>query len=878
MRFFKIIFKAAVVLLVVMRSASAAQIDSKAVQLDPAILSGFIENHCKKCHGPDKQKGETRLDTLTLKVGNSDAALHWQEVLDVLNLGEMPPKEEPAPGDEELKLVLEHLTTSLAVAKKRLSESGGDVALRRINRREYRNTIQDLVGLRVPDELLPPDDIGSGYDTVGQNQQFSSYHFDGYFQAAKTISETALKWVDRSREPTDVKASEVETRLESVSKYIKNYEAMMKRIEAGETYEELGFNDEKQKQMYITRYPKRAGQRRDYLKQPRTDAGGYLDSETVKNGVSHVENTDPRASYIFRVIGGLNGDRPLIRQFVEVQVNNQTVRHLKINGTVETPGTTEFVYHPFLDQTRSGFNVQENRVSKLKIDPYVKKVDPGGPKASIWVDRLESEGPFYPEELSDFEELYSKYIGIDAHGAKARARDTPNRRAKRRAQAKKSEANADGAIDPERGAEDLRSKRFLEAFAFRAFRNRTPSPEFIEKIHAIYLLHRKNDRSFKEALVTPLAMILSAPSFLYLMEEAPDNKNRFISQTEFANRLSHFLWSRSPDRELMSAANAGKLYEPAVLSKQVARMLRHPHRWALSEGFLSQWAELNRFDDIAIDQNDHVAFNDGVRRSARLEPQHFFDALIEENLGIDELIDSDLVVIDGLLAAHYGIKLRGDGNEFQKVLVAQDSPRGGLLGQTAFLTMGSNGERSSPIIRGVLVAEKFLHKTIASPPANVPELASASDKPLPVREIIEMHQRKAQCASCHRKLDPIGFGLENFDLLGQWRDLEVVGNIGKRTGRKQETIPVRAEGVFPDKSEFKNLEEFRAGLLDRKHLLTRSVAEGLLSYALGRNLEYADEQALDEICAITNRNGGKVGDLIQTIARHEIFRRGDQPK
>ena len=142
------------------------------------------------------------------------------------------------------------------------------------------------------------------------------------------------------------------------------------------------------------------------------------------------------------------------------------------------------------------------------------------------------------------------------------------------------------------------------------------------------------------------------------------------------------------------------------------------------------------------------------------------------------------------------------------MLVAHDSPRGGLLGQMAFLTMGSNGERSSPIIRGVLVAEKFLHKEIASPPANVPELASASDKPLAVMEIVEMHQRKAQCASCHRKLDPIGFGLENFDLLGRWRDLEVVGNIGKKAGKKSEKIPVRAEGRFPNQREFGNFEEF----------------------------------------------------------------------
>lgn len=845
--------------------------DSPATPLPKAKLEPFFQEYCIHCHGPEKQKGDMRFDQAAWEIGDSATAELWQEVLNALNLGEMPPEDEPQPTNAELERVLEHLTSSMEVAKRRLSESGGDVALRRINRREYRNTIQDLMGLGVPDELLPDDDIGSGYDTVGQDQQFSSYHFDGYFQAAKTIVETALDWVDRPRADPEIKITEVEDRLDSVKKYIETYDATMERIEAGATFEELGFDDEKQKQMYIARHPKRTGQRRDYLDQPRTGDGAYLDSETVKTGVSHVENADPRASYNFRIVGGLNGERPLIRQFVEVKVNDRTVQHLKINGTVENPGTVEFLYRPLLDQTRCGFKVQENRVSSLKIDPYVKKVDPGGPKGAIWIDRLESEGPYYPDQPSDFEQLYSKYFGTDARGAKVRKRDIPNRR-----ENAKTTATTAGGDDEERKAEDQQAKRFLEAFAFRAFRNRVPSPEFIGKVYGIYLLHRNHDRTIKEALTTPLAMILSAPSFLYLMEETPENESRHISQTEFANRLSHFLWSRSPDRELVSAANAGKLYEPSVLTGQVARMLRHRHRWALSEGFFSQWAELDRFNDIAIDQNEHVRFNDGVRRSAGLEPQHFFDTLIEENLGIDQLIDSDLIVIDELLAAHYGIRVRGDGSGFQNVLIAQDSPRGGLLGQTAFLTMGSNGERSSPIIRGALIMDKFLHNPPPPPPPNVPELAVASSKPLAVMEIVELHRGKAQCASCHRGFDPLGFGLENFDLLGQWRDLEKLGNIGKRAGRQSETIPVRAQGVFPDRTEFTNLEEFREGLLQQKHLLTRSIAEGLLSYALGRHLEYSDEQALDEICAITERNGGKLGDLIQTIARHEVFRRGDQ--
>jgi hypothetical protein len=413
---------------------------------------------------------------------------------------------------------------------------------------------------------------------------------------------------------------------------------------------------------------------------------------------------------------------------------------------------------------------------------------------------------------------------------------------------------------------DEGAQQQLTSFAKRAFRGQMPAPEYLERVQSVYRMTRDNGSTPQEALVPALAMILSSPGFLYLLEESSSDET--LTQVEFANRLALFLWSRMPDDGLLAVASEGRLYDADVLRTQVNRMLAHPNRWALAEGFLSQWASLARFDEIAIDDEQHPTFNDGLRLSARLEPQHFFDSLVGENLGIDQLIDSDFVVVNPLLANHYGLEYPGEGNEFRKVALPPDSPRGGLLGQMAFLTMGSNGERSSPIIRGVLVAEKFLHKTIASPPANVPELATASDKPLAVMEIIEMHQRKAQCSSCHRQLDPIGFGLENFDLLGRWRDLEIVGNEGEK-------IPVRAEGRFPNQREFGNLEEFRSGLLEQQDLLTRSITEGLLAYGLGRHVEFSDEQAIDEILNQSKQDDYRIANLIQTIVRHPVFRRGD---
>lgn len=811
-----------------------------AVQLNAKVLSAFFQKHCVSCHGAKTQKGGLRLDTLSRSLTNNVTAERWQEILDALNLGQMPPEGRPRPANKELEPVLEHLTDSLLMAKKRLSETGGDVMLRRLNRREYRNTIEDLFGLRLPDELIPPNDIGESFDTIGLSQQFSSFHFEGYFEAAEKILQTAMHWAGQPRLETTTKVFEAEARHERMRKYIAEADKKMERVAAGESNEALGFNDDAARRLFTGRFDSRYGSQKKYLEQAHIENGAYLDEQFFRRGLAPVANHkfDPRGTYQIRVVGGMNGRQPPIRQFVELKANGLTIGHLRITGTPEAPGTAELEFRPDSELERASLNISENRTGNGQVQSfkrYVRAVGSTGPQAATWLDRVELEGPHY-DEVSFFEQLYQEHLA-----------GSPS----------------------EQDAQQL-----LSRFAKRAFREQEPTPEFLERVQAVYLMTREHGRTPREALVPALAMILSSPGFLYQLEESSGDET--LTQIEFANRLSYFLWSRMPDAELLATAAEGRLYDADVLRAQVDRMLAHPNRWALAEGFMSQWATLTRFDEIAIDTEQHATFNDGLRLSARLETQHFFDTLVAENLGIDQLIDSDFVVVNALLANHYGLDFPGEGNVFRKVALPPSSPRGGLLGQMAFLTMGSNGERSSPIIRGVLVAEKFLHKTIASPPANVPELASASDKPLPVREIIEMHQRKAQCASCHRKLDPIGFGLENFDLLGRWRDLEVVGNIGKKSDVKSEKIPVRAEGTFPNKRKFRNLKEFRAGLLEQNSLLARSITEGLLAYGLGRHVEFSDEQAIEEILMQSQQDEHRITDLVYTIVSHSVFRRSDQ--
>lgn len=849
---FRRLFATALTLILLSETTRAADIvaTSSAVELKSEILTSFLETHCVSCHGPDKQKGDTRLDTLTLQIANSDTALHWQEVLDVLNLGEMPPDDEPAPSADELEPVLAHLTEALTESKQRLSETGGDTALRRINRREYKYTIDELFGFQVPDDLLPPDDIAEGYDTVGHDQQFSSYHFDEYFKAAKAIAEVALEWVDQPRGESTLRITEPEERTNPhLERYIADYDEKMAQIKAGATHEDLGIDDAKQMQLFVSRYDARAGGRKRYLQRPYADQGLYLSdagssSHAVGSGRIYM---DPRASYRLRFVAALAQETPPFRHFLKSRVGARTIGYFKVDGSLENPSLHELEYRAFLTDDGVTFNVTENKTDTVTTSVYLRNIGHEAEwDSSIWVDRLEVEGPFYPGEVSFFETHFQKTLGKT---------DNEN--------------------------EEEQAKRFLVSFMREAFRRRDPAADYVDRVFQIYQLNRKHQPSIKEALVTPLAMILSSPSFLYLMEDTPATEEQSVSATEFANRIAYFLWSRPADGELLQAAARGDLSDPAVLRKTVDDMLEHPNSWALAEGFFSHWAELKRFDEIAINESEHHGFNNGIRESARLEAQHLFHTLLQENRSVTDLIDSDFTVINDLLAYHYGLEYPDQGSEFVKVSLPADSPRGGLLGTTAFLTMGSNGERASPIIRGALLREKFLNRKPPPPPPNVPELAQASEKPLSVREIVDLHRQKAQCASCHSSFDPLGFGLENFDLLGQWREVETLGNVGKKdtkSGARKQQIPIRAEGTFPNTElSFNNLEEFRAGLVEQKHLLTRSIAEGLFSYGLGRHVEFSDQQALDVICAAADEQADRLGDLIFEIIQHPAFRRADAP-
>ncbi|MFT5131353.1 MAG: hypothetical protein ACI8W8_004989, partial [Rhodothermales bacterium] len=321
-------------------------------------------------------------------------------------------------------------------------------------------------------------------------------------------------------------------------------------------------------------------------------------------------------------------------------------------------------------------------------------------------------------------------------------------------------------------------------------------------------------------------------------------------------------------------AQEGSLRRPEVLAQQVDRMLKSPKAEAFFEGFVSQWMHLERFDQVGLDSKLLLHRTDGMIHASKREPVEFFKTLVRENLSTATLIDSDFVMANGVLAIKYGLATHYTGDGFKRLELPPDSPRGGLMTQAAFLSSGTMGNRSSPVIRGSLVKEVLLNDPPPPPPPNVPELVAAGTDPLAsVRSLVELHQKKAQCASCHARFDFIGLGLENFDAVGLWRDEELVTEAEEAVNiphRPKKIYPIDASGSLPNGETFSDVRGLKAALLKQQHKVAASIFEGMLCYALGRDISFTDrphiERTLDEL-----RPDFGIRDMIKQIVGSKPF-------
>jgi hypothetical protein len=339
-------------------------------------------------------------------------------------------------------------------------------------------------------------------------------------------------------------------------------------------------------------------------------------------------------------------------------------------------------------------------------------------------------------------------------------------------------------------------------------------------------------------------------------------------------RLAYFLWSAPPDAELLALAEKSALHKPETLRQQVSRLLADPRSDEFVSGFVHQWLHMERLDFFQFDTKLHPEFDESARASARREVYESFAHLLRdpESGRLGKLLKSDYVFINGLLANYYGIE-GVTGDEFRKVKLPAGSPRGGLLGTAAIHAMGSDGVESSPVERGAWVLRYLLNDPPPPAPANVPQLSRLADKPLNTREKLAAHMEAAQCASCHRKIDPIGFGLENFDAAGKWRTTEVYRTKKGRNWRNVKSWEIDASGAFHKGPAFADYFELRDRIAEREPDFARGFTEALLEYALGRPFGFIDEDLANKILTAAKAKQYSVSEFVQSLVLSQTFRK-----
>lgn len=410
------------------------------------------------------------------------------------------------------------------------------------------------------------------------------------------------------------------------------------------------------------------------------------------------------------------------------------------------------------------------------------------------------------------------------------------------------------------------AKTILRSFASRAYRRPATRSEVRDLTGLVSMVRRGGD-SFEDGIQLALEAVLISPNFLFRIEQDRRPKDpgyvRYVNDYELASRLSYFLWSSMPDDALFALAADGRLREPKVLAEQVERMIADEKAWAFVENFAGQWLELRNLGLVKRDRDLYPAYRGDLRRAMRKESELFFDAVFREDQSILRFLDADFTFVNETLAEHYEIP-DVSGKEFRRVAL-DGGQRGGVLTQASILTLTSFPKRTSPVLRGAWVLENILGSAPPPPPDDIPELPDdPEDIEGTFREQLEMHRSDASCASCHSRIDPLGFGLENYDAIGRWRT-------------EERELPVDSSGVLPTGEAFSGSAELRAILLNDPDDFVRCFTEKVLIYALGRGVEPYDRPALADIIEELEADEYGFHGLVRAIVSSVPFqlRRGE---
>jgi len=781
----------------------------------------FLEKHCLRCHGPEKVERDLRIDQLSrdFKLG-ADGHL-WAEIVERINAGEMPPEDEPQPTEDEIEAVVRQLDSRIREGRATRMAARPPVAHYRLSRKEYQNTVYDLLGVRYdpakPGELNA-DTLWQGFERIGSELSLSPSHVERYYRAAETVLARAFP------------STPVETRT-------------VRRTAA-----DIRYGGGKQQQEYLDRFE---------IKRP---LRALIFPGRLQQAFRHnwFGQTGPEHSGLYRARMQVSGIRPPGGQIPHLRIGkrlaeatNEGLIELDVLATEDEPEIIEF--EVFLEMPASlEFNVVVTDIidrqkgghyrNALSSSNYIfthtsetRLLNPTAPKmfdedgngifSSVLLDWIEWEGP----------------IESDAERA---TRDD---------------------LLPPNDATPEQVAGHLQRFAEHAWRRPVARDELSHYLRA-YEAERAAGEDVFAAYQVAMLGVLTSRHFTYLVEGDTQPRER-LTDWELASRLSYFLWSSMPDRQLFDAARKGRLTGDG-LTAEVDRMLSDEKIDRFIDDFPRQWLQLHRLGMFPPDGKLYPDYDVWLEASMHTEVVQYFREVFAGNLGIEAFLTSDWTVANPRLCDFYGLPEPATSG-FQKVALQPEHHRGGLLTMGAILGLTSDGTRHRPVHRGVWISEAIFGRTPPPPPANVdPIEPNPPDSPkATIRQKLEAHGENPNCAACHRNIDPLGLAFDQFDAIGQWRTHE---RVEKGTGSDP---PVDPSGMTPDGREFADAEEFKQLLVDDRDEFLQAFIEHLCTYGLRRVLTVDDREDIESIVNEAKQNQSRLKDIVRAVATSDLMQK-----
>lgn len=827
-------------------------------------IETLLSNNCYQCHGPDKQKGDFRIDTLNPDLINSGDELWWLDVMDVITNGEMPPEDADFEmADEDRGTIVNWLTKEVQVASQVRRSEEGHSSFRRMTRYEYNYALQDLLGLPYNfAKNLPPETASEdGFQNSSEMLQMSVKQFEQYRELGRSALEKATV---RGDMPEVVYYSiSMDVAMEKLRKRL--VDDIQKRIERDQLAPDK-FEEEFEKQ--AQRYAKSINQ------------SHYLNLNTGEGF---------RAAY--RYSGGRQAHSPTLTKPTVPPLSSQVVivpaqQEVKFDLGDYLPDTGDLRVRVRASRTTTegesfpslrlffGFQASNNSegIRRIGVKDTPIKAAPGDPQFYEWTIPLgETPRNLFrgiqkmgqipnPTEFLEFQNIHQDDSKQSTSGIQI---DYVEVTAPVYAQWP-PESHSRIFIDSRnKGKESKYAREVLASFMPRAWRRPVTKSEIDQKLK-LFKEVRPVCNDFQEAMIEVLAGVISSPQFLYLVQSEPAKGKEGetgLSDYEIATRLSMFLWSSVPDKELLTLAKKGQLSDPRILDHQTERLLSDPRAKRFSKHFVRQWLGMQLLDYLDVDEDLYGDFDDYLKEAMQNESIALFQKVMRDNRSVMDFIHADYAMVNERLAQHYDIP-GVYGTAFQKVALQPEDVRGGLLTQAGLLAMNSDGKDSHPLKRGIWLLESLLNDPPPPPPAAVPEIDLSDPEILKMtlKERMEDHRNDPACFSCHAKIDPWGIAFENFDATGSWRE-----TIGEK--------PVDASSKLFNKQELNGINGLKRFLLEnRQDQFARAMAHKLTTYALGRPLSFSDRASIEEITAQLRNKGDGLQDLILLIVNSDLFK------